>query len=901
MGYAVITQQIDENDFLVQFPGQSKQYNAFCVTKDPLTADSIVETVDVNNLCPPAAGAFDSSGIRLLPNVGEYQYGPWGKKKWYPIEFMKQNEASAISILFYLFSCMQNPSWQVNQPIYRIATVDSVINSTDLRVTYRGGQHTPTYPFQKVLKAQYMLCNAEGFQEGDEVVVRAIPRKGDAVVVGFWNRPVPCGNKTILVSLGNDGIGYDFFVWDVGRREYAKEPSISDTRTGLFQNWQRSEHFNELFAWDGRIGIKESDFTVALTCGHPYGTACAGCDESYSHSFTHPGDGVVRYATHSNTITWEEGCDEGTFYPTGVVNQVEQRVLPTAQEYIQTLMGSFAPYYKYTGLLTVQSLFRSGYTIQETTEAECNEIGYTDGSWARTRTDTFITPIGQETMQTDIQSERLGYPEKMLYHPFYGNYDHTGVAFYVPYDQDNTAPRSEFFPIAKVSEDDGMWLQIYAWEVISRHWYEAYENIDNADSLIIATYDKMIESAADLTGQVTCPIAGGSIYLNAFDGGKSGVVMDTQQKAAGDSYSQYHAETTNGRVLEVEIDANGNYELKGVPVQFPVCLVYWYICLYADWDQSYVSNGPLMTYHGFDHDTGARSVYSHSFSRGNLCIAKAELTAFSDDPQLPNESGRDSLLEAAIENLMDLAAIRQLSDGTITEEDSVGGRMEVFLVRSSLSSSSTSRSLSSSSSSKSSSSSSSESQVSQSFSSSSKSSSSSSSSSSYSSSSSSSSSYSSMCSSSSSYAGDREAITQEFQEIINNHRSLVGVHPLRFNPELTLAARRHAEDMATNEFLGHQGTDGSWPEDRIKDCFFLDTAVSGYSTGENVCSGAGAVADSPQKAFDIWYDSPPHYQGMIDKDMFEFGLWWTINNSTGVIYWCLTMGKNIYHKVTKET
>jgi uncharacterized protein YkwD len=48
---------------------------------------------------------------------------------------------------------------------------------------------------------------------------------------------------------------------------------------------------------------------------------------------------------------------------------------------------------------------------------------------------------------------------------------------------------------------------------------------------------------------------------------------------------------------------------------------------------------------------------------------------------------------------------------------------------------------------------------------------------------------------------------QAFLGLINIYRAQNGVAPLAASPALTRAARRHAADMATNNFIDHVGSD----------------------------------------------------------------------------------------------
>ncbi|MGQ9547530.1 MAG: CAP domain-containing protein [Roseiflexus sp.] len=60
----------------------------------------------------------------------------------------------------------------------------------------------------------------------------------------------------------------------------------------------------------------------------------------------------------------------------------------------------------------------------------------------------------------------------------------------------------------------------------------------------------------------------------------------------------------------------------------------------------------------------------------------------------------------------------------------------------------------------------------------------------------------------------------EFIRLLNEERARHGLHPLREDPRLTLAARRHAYDLGINLCpngrYGHTGSDGSLPSDRAK-------------------------------------------------------------------------------------
>lgn len=72
------------------------------------------------------------------------------------------------------------------------------------------------------------------------------------------------------------------------------------------------------------------------------------------------------------------------------------------------------------------------------------------------------------------------------------------------------------------------------------------------------------------------------------------------------------------------------------------------------------------------------------------------------------------------------------------------------------------------------------------------------------------------------------------------------------DPRLAEAAKRHADDMLRSGVHGHIGSDGSSPQVRITDAGYR----SRYS-GEIVFWGTGSAAN-PDKALDMWMQSPPH-------------------------------------------
>ena len=77
---------------------------------------------------------------------------------------------------------------------------------------------------------------------------------------------------------------------------------------------------------------------------------------------------------------------------------------------------------------------------------------------------------------------------------------------------------------------------------------------------------------------------------------------------------------------------------------------------------------------------------------------------------------------------------------------------------------------------------------------------------------------------------DGEALI--FLDEVNAYRLQNGLVAVGASPTLTTAAQRHADDMAENEFMAHEGSDGSTPHERAE-----DAGYTGSSTSENVARG----------------------------------------------------------------
>ena len=99
---------------------------------------------------------------------------------------------------------------------------------------------------------------------------------------------------------------------------------------------------------------------------------------------------------------------------------------------------------------------------------------------------------------------------------------------------------------------------------------------------------------------------------------------------------------------------------------------------------------------------------------------------------------------------------------------------------------------------------------------------------------------------------------------INDIRAGYLLNALTHSNKLTQAALRHSNDLADNDFeIGHIGTDGSNPEQRIDEACYR-----WLSYGEIVAGGYGG---DPEKVIEAWMGSPGHRAAILAHFFTEFG------------------------------
>jgi len=113
-------------------------------------------------------------------------------------------------------------------------------------------------------------------------------------------------------------------------------------------------------------------------------------------------------------------------------------------------------------------------------------------------------------------------------------------------------------------------------------------------------------------------------------------------------------------------------------------------------------------------------------------------------------------------------------------------------------------------------------------------------------------------------------VEQQLVDLINDIRADSGRESLDIDRRLIVSSRRHANDMAVNDFLSHIGSDGSTYIERIGDAGYPVTSVP---LGEMV----GAAYTSPEAMVAAWTASDPHRAIMLSTSLQHIGAAYVYN------------------------
>lgn len=112
----------------------------------------------------------------------------------------------------------------------------------------------------------------------------------------------------------------------------------------------------------------------------------------------------------------------------------------------------------------------------------------------------------------------------------------------------------------------------------------------------------------------------------------------------------------------------------------------------------------------------------------------------------------------------------------------------------------------------------------------------------------------------------------------NGHRRANGARDVRYNYALTIAAQRHANEMASRNRMTHTGANGSTAGQRITAAGFRWT-----SYGENVAVGQ----TSSSAVVTAWMNSPGHRANLLNPRFQWMGVGLAYGH--GRIWWCVVL------------
>jgi uncharacterized protein YkwD len=102
---------------------------------------------------------------------------------------------------------------------------------------------------------------------------------------------------------------------------------------------------------------------------------------------------------------------------------------------------------------------------------------------------------------------------------------------------------------------------------------------------------------------------------------------------------------------------------------------------------------------------------------------------------------------------------------------------------------------------------------------------------------------------------------------INAFRAQHGLGTLRLNPQLTVAARAHSQQMAQKGYFAHESADGSVFWKRMRSFY---VSAHSWSVGENLLWSSPDIDGA--RALDMWLASPEHRKNLVNPQWREIGV-----------------------------
>jgi uncharacterized protein YkwD len=112
-------------------------------------------------------------------------------------------------------------------------------------------------------------------------------------------------------------------------------------------------------------------------------------------------------------------------------------------------------------------------------------------------------------------------------------------------------------------------------------------------------------------------------------------------------------------------------------------------------------------------------------------------------------------------------------------------------------------------------------------------------------------------------AAGNTSYEQQVLVIVNAERAKAGCKPLAYNAKLTTAARKHSQDMATNNYFSHTSQDGTSFATRITNAGYKWSGAA-----ENIAKGQRTPAD----VMNAWMNSAGHRANILNCGLKDLGV-----------------------------
>ena len=116
---------------------------------------------------------------------------------------------------------------------------------------------------------------------------------------------------------------------------------------------------------------------------------------------------------------------------------------------------------------------------------------------------------------------------------------------------------------------------------------------------------------------------------------------------------------------------------------------------------------------------------------------------------------------------------------------------------------------------------------------------------------------------------------QKVVQLVNVEREKNGLPALYLENSISNVARAKSQDMADNNYFGHQSPTYGSAGDML-----LKFGVTWSAWGENIASGQS----TPEQVVSDWMNSPSHRENILSPNFIFIGVGYT-TNSTGKAYW----------------